>query len=109
MRQLQYAFLITFALFLAGCSTLPETPRQSLAVSYVAVESLADTVFIAHQDGIIDDEQRSRIKVQLQLALDHLALAEQALLHSDDTKGHLESARIILTATQSYLSKQVKP
>lgn len=107
MRQVQYAFLITIALMLAACSSLPETPKQTLAASYIAVESLADTAYIAHRDGLITDEQRDDIRTELQAALDHLALAEQIITTGGDAETQLQAAHRILTTIQSVLQVRV--
>ncbi len=99
--------LVAMALMSAlvvGCAgMLPETPRQVLTASYLAVEEAAESTAIAYRDGHITDEQRQRIKGYLQRALDDLKLAEAMIIQGIDSDEPLQSARRVLLLAQQYL------
>lgn len=92
---------------LQGCGSLPETPRQAIAASYVTVETLAETAEAAHRDGVIDDQQRDVIKADLNTALNALREARQIESAGGDPDDRLQYVRSILVAVQSLLPREV--
>lgn len=97
------ALALLALLAVAGCSLLPETPRQALAASYVAVESIADSTAVAYRDGHITDAQRQNVRGRLQAALDQLAIAEDLIVQGLDADDPIRRARQILSIAQQYL------
>lgn len=95
--------LVLVVMALPGCNLLPETPRQALAASYVAVETIADSTAIAYRDGHITDSQRQNVRGRLQAALDQLAIAEDLIVQGLDADDPIRRARQILSIAQQYL------
>ncbi|MAL97160.1 MAG: hypothetical protein CL583_01800 [Alteromonadaceae bacterium] len=107
MRQALPVLALALLLALVACVSLPQTPKQTVAASYVTIESLAETTAIAYRDGHIDGETREEIRIALQESLGHLVEAESLLVAGNDAESQIARARVILEAVQSILQKQV--
>ena len=110
MKQLNYIVFALMALLLSACAsmTVPETPKQVVAASYITVESIADTAYLAHRDGVINDKQREDIRVSLQEALEYIRLSEDAIRMGEDPEVELETAQKILTNVQKLLQQRIE-
>lgn len=110
MKQLNFILFALIALVLSACAsvTVPETPKQVVAASYIAVESIADTAYLAHRDGVITTDEKNDIRESLQKSLEYLAVAEQAIQAGEDPEMSLENAQQILGHIQKLLQERIK-
>lgn len=69
-RMLYTAFLLIACL--SGCISEPPPVAESLATAYVTVETVAEAVVTASDQGLITTDQRAFARTQLQTAKDIL-------------------------------------
>ena len=105
MRQMAVtAALMALVVFaLSACQLAPKTPRQALAASYVAVESIAESVEIARLDGVLTDDQAQEAKTQLLQALKYLDMAAGQIDIGQPGTDPLRRAQAILTTLHAIL------
>ena len=112
----RWLFFLAFV-FIAGCANAPVQPRETVAIAYTAIGSVADLVAIAYRDGHIDSVVKEKLKIQLQKAQDFANQANDAI--SADVRViencaetgremivsdcNLARARLILTAVREAL------
>ena len=122
MNKLTTLPLLILAAFLfAGCQSLeavkPETPRQSIALAYLSVDSLADGVRIAKRDGLIDSDKRDSLVNELQKSLDNINRAESSLklfetsgnsVDQTELELRLKQAETIFKIVESLLQESIK-
>ena len=119
MNKLPALPLLLVVVFLfSACSIVeqvkPETPRQSIALAYITIDSLADSVRIAKRDELISAQRRDKLVDELQTALDNVTRAEESLKLfeiSGDTADQtefelrLQQAETILTIVEFILQE----
>lgn len=110
MKQINYVLFALMVMVLSACAsvTVPETPKQTVAASYITVESIADTAYLAHRDGVITTEEKNEIRDSLQQSIDYLVVAEQAIQSGEDPENQLENAQQILGHIQKLLQQRIK-
>ena len=113
--RLQFNFLhitlvILLAALFAGCASIerPETPRQTVAYGYAAVQSAVDTVAIAYRNRAITDNQRVQAHALLRQARDYVVDADEleriyAGTRSDEVQSLLSRALAITQSIQSMI------
>jgi len=74
VRPLQLLFILFAFLAFSACAVAPQTPKQTMAATYVAIESIAETTLLAYQAGEIDREMVTRIYGQLSEAKSYVDL-----------------------------------
>ena len=72
-------FVFVVLCFLVACANAPVKPRESIAIAYTAIGSVADLAAVAYRDGHIDVVQKEQIKIQLQKAQDFANQANTAI------------------------------
>lgn len=107
MRLQSLVCVCLLGLFLAACSILPQTPKQSVAAGYVTIESLADAAAVAYRDGHIDAQQRTAIRESLRTAMGHLEQAESLIVQGLPSDAPLHRAQAVLQVVQSILAEHV--
>ena len=103
MNKLGFILMVT--LLFSACASYPDSPAQSIAASYITVETLAESTAIAYQDGHIDEAEKGRIKGQLNTALRYIALGEQMLLNGGDPQTYMTLAMKLLTEVAEELAQ----
>lgn len=107
-RHAQAFFIMFMALAIAACAMAPQTPKQTMAATYVAIESMADTALIAYQAGEIDRAITTKIYQKLQEAkgyVDLTAMVGKGELTDTDV-GRIEQARNILLEIEKLLQEK---
>lgn len=81
MRATDNLFALALSLLLAGCLSAATEQRalEAVASSYVAIEIAADAARVAHERGVIDDNQRAEAKQALQIAIAQTQSAERLI------------------------------
>ena len=93
--------LLVFAF--SACQLAPQTPRQALAASYVAVESIAESVEIARVDGVLTGDRAAEAKTQLLQALMYLDMAAGQIDLGQPGTDPLRRAQAILATLHAIL------
>lgn len=104
----QLLFVLFLALALGACAMAPQTPKQTMAATYVAIESIADTTLVAYQAGEIDRETVTDIYRKLREAKGYVDLTSITAGGelSDSDKSRLEQARDILVELEALLQEK---
>ena len=100
MKQLMIGLC---ALVFVGCQNALVKPRESVAIGYTAVESVADLVAIAKRDGHINTDKRDELIELVAQADALLDTARLAINAGDDADGLIAEARAILTVVRDAL------
>jgi hypothetical protein len=91
---------------LHGCATVPETPRQAVAASYISIELLADNIDQTADVGLISKQTENRLLDKLQQALDQINQAESILILGGDimkAESYLDNAQTIIDSLNAYI------
>jgi len=105
MRALSVFGIFLLALTIAACAVAPQTPKQTMAATYVAIETLADTALLAYEAGDIDRDTTTRIYKKLQEAktyVDLSAVLEGSTLTGGD-RSRLELVRDLLVEVEAMI------
>jgi hypothetical protein len=105
MRALSVFSIFMLALTIAACAAAPQTPKQTMAATYVAIETLADTALLAFESGDIDRDTTTRIYKKLQEAktyVDLSAVLEGSTL-TDGDRSRLELVRDLLVEVEAMI------
>ena len=100
---MRHLTLILCAVLLTGCQTAPKSPEQTIAASYVAVETLAEATAIAYVDGYITIAQKEKIKQSLNMAIKYLHMGERLLADGSDPSNYTKLATNLLDDVAKYL------
>lgn len=98
--------LITIALAACESDFFADTSTSdAIAAGYLAVEGLANTTLALSEQGLINSEDRGRIRTTLQRAKDSLDVAA-TFLSADrwaEAESELQQAQLIISTVQSIL------
>lgn len=95
----RFALPLLLAFLLAACAVTPQTPEEGVAAAYTAIESLAESVVTARDNGYLSDERAQEAKGRLQRAHDLVTGAREAL-----DAGREDEAGSLLSRARSVLS-----
>jgi ArsR family metal-binding transcriptional regulator len=101
--------LLLCAVLLSGCAVTPQTPRESVLALDAAIESAAEAVATAQDDGHISDEQAQDAKESLTQAATLSDAARAAIRAGDETEAAdtIEKVRSMIEAVRDTLDKEV--
>ncbi len=98
--------LVLMALALTACASAPKTPKQTMAATYVTIETLAESTLLAFQGGQIDRDTTTKIYNELKQAKAYVDLAvkvESGTIEAPEGVSQLEQARDILLSVEAIL------
>ena len=101
LPQIFLPFLLV-ALVTSSCALMPKTPKQTMAATYVAIETLAESTWVAFESGQIDRETTTRVYGRLKEAKAYVDAAAQ--LEGAESETRLEKARGLLTGVEAILT-----
>jgi hypothetical protein len=99
----------------SGCQYFKEpsfdkTPNRAIASIYVAVDMVAETALMLHEQGAISDTLRAEIRVALQGVIDDLRDVETLLGDGQqmDAEDRLAQVEMSLRAVRSLLREETQ-
>lgn len=94
-----HLFMVLVLLILSSCATFQTTPREMIAASYLAIETLAESTQEVFDAGRISNDTRQEIRAELQKAQTATDGAKRAIA-TNDTMGSLQFLNISFAAIE---------